>query len=282
MNLISRVLFGAFLAVGVSANAEPIVITFDGDSDDIISLQSIDPSLPDLLLRYDFYSNNVTLDRYESPVIIDRLEFANQTSQHDVEVAASVVASSGMDPYPDSIGMTIDGSIINWIDTSKIYNTDERIPALPAYYSEGAAPDPCQDCVPTLSTVPRDEIRYIPFRWRAVGESDWAYAWAAFRVLNPRIDCFTCIPDGVNYRIRSARLDFVALGMEFDTNTAVNAGGGLCPADFDFSGTLNFLDVSEFLSKFAAGAPAADVSGDGNLNFLDVSEFLAQYGDCEI
>lgn len=58
----------------------------------------------------------------------------------------------------------------------------------------------------------------------------------------------------------------------------INPDGSLgatsCPADLNGDGTLNFFDVSAFLSAFAAMDLAADFTGDGMLNFFDVSAFL--------
>lgn len=51
----------------------------------------------------------------------------------------------------------------------------------------------------------------------------------------------------------------------------------VCPADLNGDGTLDFFDVSEFLTAFNAMDPAADFSGDGNFDFFDVSAFLAAF-----
>jgi Subtilase family len=51
-----------------------------------------------------------------------------------------------------------------------------------------------------------------------------------------------------------------------------------CPADLTGDGSLNFLDVSEFLSLYGSQDPGADFQPDGTFNFLDVSAFLAAYG----
>lgn len=50
-----------------------------------------------------------------------------------------------------------------------------------------------------------------------------------------------------------------------------------CPADLSGDGTLDFFDVSAFLSAFSAGNPAADFTGDGIYNFFDVSAFLSAF-----
>lgn len=52
---------------------------------------------------------------------------------------------------------------------------------------------------------------------------------------------------------------------------------GGCPADLDGSGTLDFFDVSAFLSAFSAMDPIADFTGDGAFDFFDVSAFLGAY-----
>lgn len=54
--------------------------------------------------------------------------------------------------------------------------------------------------------------------------------------------------------------------------------GAVCDTDFDFSGGLNFLDVSIFLNLYADMNPIADLTGEGQFNFLDISAFLASYG----
>lgn len=53
------------------------------------------------------------------------------------------------------------------------------------------------------------------------------------------------------------------------------AFGGGCTADFTGDGELNFFDVQEFLSLFAAQDAAADLTGEGVFDFFDVQEFLA-------
>lgn len=50
-----------------------------------------------------------------------------------------------------------------------------------------------------------------------------------------------------------------------------------CPADFNGDGTLNFFDVSAFLTAFNSMDPSADISGDGMFNFFDVSQFLSAF-----
>lgn len=67
----------------------------------------------------------------------------------------------------------------------------------------------------------------------------------------------------------------------------VNDGGRLgnpACSDADLAepfGSLNFLDVSAFLSAFAAQDLSVDFESDGSLNFLDVSAFLSIFsGGC--
>ncbi len=52
-----------------------------------------------------------------------------------------------------------------------------------------------------------------------------------------------------------------------------------CLADLSGDGSLNFLDVSAFLSAFSAQDPVADFNPDGQFNFLDVSAFLSAFAN---
>jgi len=51
-----------------------------------------------------------------------------------------------------------------------------------------------------------------------------------------------------------------------------------CRADLTNDDSLNFLDVSAFLTAFGNQDPIADFEADGSFNFLDVSAFLAAFG----
>jgi len=46
------------------------------------------------------------------------------------------------------------------------------------------------------------------------------------------------------------------------------------PSNFVFDGSLNFFDVSEFLTLYGLLDPQADMNSDGSFNFFDVSIFL--------
>jgi len=50
-----------------------------------------------------------------------------------------------------------------------------------------------------------------------------------------------------------------------------------CLPDMNGDATLNFFDVSAFLSLFNAMDPQADFNNDGSFNFFDVSAFLSAY-----
>jgi hypothetical protein len=50
-----------------------------------------------------------------------------------------------------------------------------------------------------------------------------------------------------------------------------------CRADTNSDGVLNFFDVSQFLSWYAAGNFRADLIPDNAFNFFDVSQFLNEY-----
>jgi hypothetical protein len=50
-----------------------------------------------------------------------------------------------------------------------------------------------------------------------------------------------------------------------------------CPQDINEDGTLNFFDISAFLSAFSALDPVADFNNDGTFNFFDISTFLSAF-----
>lgn len=77
----------------------------------------------------------------------------------------------------------------------------------------------------------------------------------------------------------------VFTGAPDDNTNFLNAGAvyvyagppPLCPADLNGDGTLNFFDVSAFLTAFQSQNPIADFNGDGLFNFFDVSAFLTAF-----
>ena len=50
-----------------------------------------------------------------------------------------------------------------------------------------------------------------------------------------------------------------------------------CPADINGDGSLNFFDVSAYLTAYNEMDPIADFNGDGQFNFFDVSAFLTAF-----
>jgi len=50
-----------------------------------------------------------------------------------------------------------------------------------------------------------------------------------------------------------------------------------CPADLTGDGTLDFFDISAFLTAFSANDPAADFTSDGIFDFFDISAFLQAF-----
>lgn len=76
----------------------------------------------------------------------------------------------------------------------------------------------------------------------------------------------------------------VTVGMWRDPGVSLSAtvtvpGAGVCAADLDGSGDLNFFDISAFLNGFNASDPIADFDNNGLFNFFDVSGFLNAFND---
>ncbi|MCA9276913.1 MAG: hypothetical protein KDA29_12890 [Phycisphaerales bacterium] len=95
------------------------------------------------------------------------------------------------------------------------------------------------------------------------------------------------VPDGLalNLAMRSltrvSPSELIALGdagAELTTGRSTVAVRFLltqtCPADLTGDQSLDFFDVSAFLSAFNAMDPIADITGDGSFDFFDVSAFL--------
>lgn len=78
--------------------------------------------------------------------------------------------------------------------------------------------------------------------------------------------------------------DNIFVGAYFDNDAGLESGSAYvfniecttsCPADLTGDGTLNFFDISAFLSAFSIQDPVADFTGDGTFNFYDISAFLS-------
>ncbi|MBL4810737.1 MAG: hypothetical protein JKY43_11845 [Phycisphaerales bacterium] len=51
-----------------------------------------------------------------------------------------------------------------------------------------------------------------------------------------------------------------------------------CAVDLNSDGSVDFFDISAFLTELAAGSSVADWNGDGSVDFFDISGFLVSYG----
>jgi len=69
-------------------------------------------------------------------------------------------------------------------------------------------------------------------------------------------------------------LGYIPMG-QFETQlVGPDGGSNCCPVDLNCDGSLDFFDISQFLSAFAAQSSEADFNDDGVFNFFDVSAFL--------
>jgi len=79
--------------------------------------------------------------------------------------------------------------------------------------------------------------------------------------------------------------DFESLliGLEFGGDVAEervdldSVAFGLCDADLNDDGQVDFFDVSALLTAYNAQDPLADLNGDGLFDFFDISAFLGAY-----
>ena len=73
----------------------------------------------------------------------------------------------------------------------------------------------------------------------------------------------------------------VIVGAKGDDDSGLDSGSAYlfdinCAPDLNGDGTLNFFDISAFLSLYMANDLAVDFNGDHTLNFFDISMFLAE------
>jgi choice-of-anchor B domain-containing protein len=81
------------------------------------------------------------------------------------------------------------------------------------------------------------------------------------------------------FRIRFMASDLgsgsvVEAGVDAVSIVTYQCDGPVCEADRNGDGTLDFFDVQDYLSSFAAQDPSADLTGDGVFDFFDVQSFL--------
>ena len=78
----------------------------------------------------------------------------------------------------------------------------------------------------------------------------------------------------------------VAAGAWYDDDNGTDSGSiyvfnpstaPSCPADLTADGTLDFFDISTFLTLFSSGDLAADFTNDAQLDFFDISAFLTAF-----
>jgi len=122
---------------------------------------------------------------------------------------------------------------------------------------------------------------YFGFRW--VGDDNQTrYGWVEFdfqRGTASKLNGDGCDYSNPSNFPNTTEVSILAIAWESEPDTAIVAGGGLCPADLNFDASVDFFDVSAFLDAFGDADDLADINGDGSFDFFDVSEFLTQYND---
>ncbi|MCA9275231.1 MAG: hypothetical protein KDA29_04320 [Phycisphaerales bacterium] len=107
-------------------------------------------------------------------------------------------------------------------------------------------------------------------------ENEGLYAYSMADPTNPRLLGHEPI-DGLAGEIAfGAGVAYVGVSGEI---FALDVSGtcGICPADLNGDGALDFFDVSAFLVSFLDNAPGGDWNDDGAFDFFDVSGFLVDY-----
>lgn len=128
------------------------------------------------------------------------------------------------------------------------------------------------------SLLVRDGMVYTPssdagmvYRMDADGSLSFA---SSLSVSGPVIDID--VEDGYAYIVGGTGELSYSMGLSV---IDVQRGCGICPADLNGDGVLNYFDAAALMAAFGAGDLSADLNGDGSIDFLDVSAFLDAYGD---
>jgi len=279
----------------IGASGEPQVVRFDQDAhfnpgSDSIDLLALDATAPDINLA--FFGNDPGGGSNAS-VWLPSLEAmgAGGISALEANVGPGKTGNSNYD-FPHRYDELFEGDLSS-AATPGAWGTPDR-----DTYS-GAAPDnyplefiayeyselyaTCRFC-PIVhemwEVVPG--VKHIALRWTVGGEV--YYGWVAFAVrLNEyppscRGDIDFC-PDSTFDGLYRLDLRYVAAGWETEPDTPIVVGGGLCQADLNFDARVNFFDISEFITLYNSGDPAADLDPNGVLNFFDVAAYIGLYNE---
>jgi hypothetical protein len=115
--------------------------------------------------------------------------------------------------------------------------------------------------------------------------------WGGFGAEDP-VTFEPILPDGVSFADVLSGVDVITLttlqpGFFFGftdhtvgiDNIRISHAPPACAPDLNGDGSLNFFDVSAFLTALGNQDPIADFNSDGSFNFFDVSAFLSAFAD---
>ncbi|MGJ8637043.1 MAG: GC-type dockerin domain-anchored protein [Phycisphaerales bacterium] len=71
--------------------------------------------------------------------------------------------------------------------------------------------------------------------------------------------------------------DELAVMLGYSSTLQIIATPASCLPDFNNDGSLDFFDISAFLSAFSSSDLSADLTGDGDFDFFDISAFLTAF-----
>jgi hypothetical protein len=232
-------------------------------------MSDIDPALPELHWVLEQWQGMGTFNFYDSLLLLEpgvgNFDFPAPTT-YDYEVY-SVTSDWFFDAYNLTQGTQLDGSLSGWSH-----------PMLGDGISSGSAPlighynDDFLNCTEVRpQSVPSGQMSYIGFRYRFIGDPDWNYGWASFSVTEYTNPNSECIDTETGEVLSLADYAMHQIAVQITPGMSITVGDTGCRADINADGSLNFLDVSEFLST------RPDFNNDSAFNFLDVSAFLSEF-----
>lgn len=118
--------------------------------------------------------------------------------------------------------------------------------------------------------------------WTAPNTDGWAMgplseSWTAQVQFKDTFSGTPTIDGLVEWYFHSSDGTTYELPLEEDRIVLIESICTQCPADLNNDGSLDFFDISAFLTAYSNQDPIADFSGDGLFDFFDISAFLTAY-----
>ncbi len=234
-----------------------------------VLMSDIDPTLPELNWMLEQWQGMGTFNSFDSLLLLEpgvgNFDFPAPTT-YDYEIY-SVTNDWFFDAYNLTQGTQLDASLSGWSHPMLLDGISSSSAPLVGHYN-----DESFHCTEVRAqSVPSGQVNYIGFRYRLIGATDWNYGWASFSVTEYENPNASCIDGGSGQVLSLADYAMHEIAVQTTPGASITVGDTGCQPDLNTDGSLNFLDISEFLNT------QPDYNNDLAFNFLDVSAFLSEF-----